>query len=198
MSSAQPRDTKVAILDAARELFEAKGYHAVGLDTVAKKAGVSRQAIYLHFDSKASVLSELHLRVNQLHVEPAMRKVWNSPDALAALDAFVDATATVVPQIIGMFNTLDSVRSVEEVVDKTWRPPQRGRYADCLRMAKWLDRDGELADGVTVRTAADVLFSIVSVRVYESFVMVRGWSVRRWTVWTRGQLRSMLLAPARR
>jgi hypothetical protein len=48
MSSTRSQDTRTAIIDAARGLFEARGYFGVGLEEVAKKAGVSRQAIYLH------------------------------------------------------------------------------------------------------------------------------------------------------
>ncbi len=195
MSSRTAADTKTAILDAARALFEAEGYHAVGLEAVAKEAGVSRQAIYLHFDSKASLLSALHKRVNEQDVEPEMRTVWKCTNGLAALDAFVAATAVVVPKIIGIFNTLDVIRSVEPVVQTTWKAPKEGRYADCLRMANWLRDDGLLAEGLSIRTAADILFTVVSVRAYESFVMACGWSSRRWTTWTREVLRTQLLVP---
>ena len=194
MSSRSAADTNTAILDAARALFETEGYHAVGLEAVARKAGVSRQAIYLHFDSKVSLLSALHKRVNERDVEPEMRKVWKCADGRAALDAFVTATAVVVPKIIGIFNTLDLVRSVEPVVEATWKPPKEGRYADCFRMASWLRDDGLLVEGMSVRTAADILFAVVSVRAYENFVMDCGWSNRRWTTWTRQVLREQLLA----
>ena len=56
-------DTRVAILDAARSLYEAQGYFGVGMEAVAKKAGVSRRAVYLHFASKADLLGALHERV---------------------------------------------------------------------------------------------------------------------------------------
>jgi AcrR family transcriptional regulator len=193
MSSRTATDTNAAILDAARELFETRGYHAVGLEAVAKQAGVSRQAIYLHFDSKASLLRALHRRVNERDVEPAMRKVWNRADARSGLDAFVAATAVAVPKILAIFNTLDTIRSVEPVVEETWKPPQEGRYGDCLRMAEWLETDGALADGVSARAAADVLFATVSVRVYESLVIVCGWSSKRWKTWTRRLLHTALL-----
>jgi AcrR family transcriptional regulator len=52
----QRLDARAAILDAARRLLEERGYHGIGLDAIGREAGVSRQAVYLHFRSKAGLL----------------------------------------------------------------------------------------------------------------------------------------------
>ena len=62
------------ILEAAREIFEELGYYGAGLEAVAKKAGVSRQAIYLHFPSKVELLTALHLHVFETDVVPALER----------------------------------------------------------------------------------------------------------------------------
>ena len=104
---ARATNTRAAILDAARTLFEENGYFAVGLEAVAAKAGISRQAIYLHFASKADLLRALHERVNAQDVAPAFEKVWAAETADAALDAWIDATAEAVPKFIGIANMLE-------------------------------------------------------------------------------------------
>lgn len=196
VSSTKSLQTRIAILDAARQLFEANGYHGVGLEAVARKAGVSRQAIYLHFESKAALLEALHRRVNEQDVAPAMQKVWSCVDASSALDAFVAATATAIPRFIALFHALEAASRVEPVAASTWEPPREGRYADCLRMAEWLERDGLLAERLSTRSAADVLFTMASVWAYESLVIDCGWTPRRWTTWTRKAVRAALLSPA--
>ena len=196
MSSTKSVDTKTAILDAARELFEAEGYVAVGLEAVAKKAGVSRQAIYLHFDSKAALLEALHLRINELDVAPAMDKVWVAPDALTALDVFVAGTTVAIGKIIRIFIALDTARRFAPEAQETWRSPATGRYAECLRLTTWLQRDGVLARGVSARDGADIVWSITNVRCYESLVVDRGWSPRRWSNWVRATLHAQLLSAA--
>ena len=193
MSSRNAADTRVAILDAARTLFEAEPYPSVGLEAVAKRAGVSRQAIYLHFASKADLLTALHQRINELDVEPAMRKVWKSPDAEHALDTFVSSSAQAIPKFMGLFDSLSSAARVESVAEETLAPPREGRYADCVRLARWLDDDGVLVEGVSVQEAADVLFTVVSVPAYEMLVVTRGWSPRRWITWTRATLHTLIV-----
>ncbi len=194
MSSRRPEDTRIAILDAARALYETEGYHRVGLEAVARRAGVSRQAIYLHFDSKAALLTALHLRVNELDVAPAMQPVWDSPDAGSGLDAFVAATATAVPKFLSIFHALETAVREEEEVEATWHPPREGRYADCLRMATWLHDEGLLAPGMRARQAADILFGMASTWLYDALVVTCGWSPRKWTTWTRSTVRNALLA----
>lgn len=53
----RPRDpaNDTAILEAARELFQEKGYGAISMDDVARAAGVGKQTIYRRWPSKAEL-----------------------------------------------------------------------------------------------------------------------------------------------
>ena len=74
-------------------MFEELGYYGAGLGAVATRAGVSRQAIYLHFPSKAELLTALHLHIFATDVLPAVAR-HPITDATSALDA-LDATIAV-------------------------------------------------------------------------------------------------------
>ena len=50
------QQTRSKILESPRKLLVARGYHGIGLEEVARDAGVSRQTLYLHFKSKAEHL----------------------------------------------------------------------------------------------------------------------------------------------
>ncbi|WP_280414670.1 TetR/AcrR family transcriptional regulator [Nocardia carnea] len=52
----QKRSTTARIVDAARDLFETRGYSAVRVDDIAAAAGCSRATFYLHFTGKPEVL----------------------------------------------------------------------------------------------------------------------------------------------
>jgi AcrR family transcriptional regulator len=192
MSSGKAANTRIAILDAARTLYELHGYFSVGLETVAKKAGVSRQAVYLHFESKADLLRALHQRVYEQDVEPVMHKVWDRGTAVEGLNAFVDASAKALPKIIAIAKALDTARPADPDVEATWTEPAAGRYADCRRMAEWLKRDGVLVPEMKVAEAADILWSLMSFGGYDSLVVDRGWAPTRWARWVEQTLRQML------
>ncbi|NYH81781.1 AcrR family transcriptional regulator [Actinopolymorpha cephalotaxi] len=59
MSEARPRGGRLPrlarraqLLDAARQVFVAVGYHAAAMDDIADRAGVSKPVLYQHFPSK--------------------------------------------------------------------------------------------------------------------------------------------------
>src|SRR6184192_3156163 len=52
-------DRRDAILSAALEEFSARGFAATRLDDVARRAGVAKGTIYLHFRDKESLFQEL-------------------------------------------------------------------------------------------------------------------------------------------
>lgn len=56
------RDTKTRILDAAENLFAARGFHNTSLREITKKAGVNLAAVNYHFGSKDSLFEEVFKR----------------------------------------------------------------------------------------------------------------------------------------
>lgn len=48
-----------AILDAAQEVFDARGYEAATMDAVAQKAGVSKGTLYNHFQNKEDLFAKV-------------------------------------------------------------------------------------------------------------------------------------------
>lgn len=53
------RDTRQTLMDAALELFAARGFYGVGLRDIARQAGVRESALYHYFDSKEALLSAI-------------------------------------------------------------------------------------------------------------------------------------------
>jgi AcrR family transcriptional regulator len=54
-----PQERRAAILAAALEEFTARGYEGARLDDVAKRAGIAKGTIYLHFADKEALFQEL-------------------------------------------------------------------------------------------------------------------------------------------
>src|ERR1700761_2337359 len=57
--SERTAERRAAIVDAAMEEFVARGFAATRLDDIAKRAGVAKGTIYLHFKDKESMFEEL-------------------------------------------------------------------------------------------------------------------------------------------
>ena len=86
-STARPRGTRLPrlarrrqLLDAALEVFVARGYHAAAMDEIADRAGVSKPVLYQHFPGK----QELYLALLDESVDRLIESV------AAALRSTVD------------------------------------------------------------------------------------------------------------
>jgi AcrR family transcriptional regulator len=187
-------DTRAAILTAARAQFEEQGYFGAAMEAVAKKAGVSRQAIYLHFASKADLLSALHLHIFETDVQPALERhpVWTAPSSLDALDASIAVDAEVASKVWQIHETFVMARRHHPEVDDTLRPREAERYAEIARLARWLKDEGVLAPGTRASHLADSYWGLTSTGTFVNLVIERGWSLDRFKRWVRDLLNTHL------
>lgn len=95
LRAAERRD---AIVEAAMEEFIARGFAATRLDDIAKRAGVAKGTIYLHFKDKESMFEELVRTV----IVPVVAKLTALPPPTGSVRDLVEAFASnFLKEIIG-------------------------------------------------------------------------------------------------
>jgi AcrR family transcriptional regulator len=77
------------ILDAAAELFAAKGFHGVSVGELGRACGITGPALYKHFPSKDAVLAEMLVSISERLLDEGRDRVARAADAAAALEALV-------------------------------------------------------------------------------------------------------------
>ena len=87
--------TRRALLDAARSMFAEKGYHETAAEEIVRRAGVTRGALYHHYEDKKdlfrAVVDEMEGEIDE-EIEAAERAQPDLPEAvMAGYRAFVDA-----------------------------------------------------------------------------------------------------------
>jgi AcrR family transcriptional regulator len=60
----EAKERKNEILDAAEELFAAKGYEETSTGDILDRVGIARGTLYYHFKSKEDILDALIERIN--------------------------------------------------------------------------------------------------------------------------------------
>jgi AcrR family transcriptional regulator len=89
--------TTAALIKAARELFADQGFAATSRDQIAQRAGVTRGALYHHFDSKTAVAAAVVAELEDELVERVVAAAAEGEDVRAQLHlacrAYMDAAA---------------------------------------------------------------------------------------------------------
>ena len=159
-------------------MFEELGYHGAGLAAVAKAAGVSRQAIYLHFPSKVELLTDLHVHMT----------AWEAIDATIAVDV------EVADKVWRIHEALTMARRQHPEVDQTLRPREKERYDELLGLGHRLEREGGLPPRIGVGLFADLIWGLLNVGTYRSLVVERDWSLDQYEQWVGTTLRLQVAA----
>ena len=98
--------TRGALVDAARALFAEHGYAGIGTEEIVKRAGVTRGALYHHFNGKEdllrAVLHDLARELAEASATAALKETDQWRQILAAVDAFLDACVDPAVQQIMM------------------------------------------------------------------------------------------------
>jgi AcrR family transcriptional regulator len=172
-------------------MFEEHGYHAAGLGAVATRAGVSRQAIYLHFASKAELLTALHRHIFTTDVVPAMGRhpITARMPALDVLDATIAIDVEVASRVWRIHEVLSVARRQHPEVEETLRPREEERYGELLALGQRLQREGSLAPALSVGTFADMVWGLMNIGTYRNLVIERGWPLDRYCLWVRNTIR---------
>jgi TetR/AcrR family transcriptional regulator, cholesterol catabolism regulator len=77
--SRHPRRRSAAILDAAAEIFAARGFHGASTQDIADVLGIKQASLYYYFPSKEVALEEVCLRGAEGHLETAI-SIAAAPD----------------------------------------------------------------------------------------------------------------------
>jgi len=194
MSSGDPA-TRQRILKAARELLEASPGATIAMGEVAKQAGVSRQALYLHFADRTALFLEVSRLADSTARTPArQRRIDEAPTARDAFREAIALQAFLKPRLKGVATALDVLRRSDPAADAAWKEREHARLQRCEQVVQRLHDDGELASGWDVPTAARCFWAVTSQRVWDDLVMDQGWSSTQYRNRITSLLENALLA----
>ena len=195
--------TAQRILDAAESLILERGLDGVGMESVARAAGVSRQAVYDKFGSKGALLKAMTIRVEgRLGIADALANVIAETDGLRKLTALCDLNRVSEPGVAPFIRVIYAARLHDESAAALWKDRMSARYAAFGAVVQQLERDGRLRRGLTVARGTDILWSILNPLHYDNLVVARGWTIDEYRQHIEMMARAALLgevtSPVRR
>ena len=193
----QAAETRERVLDAAAELFRARGYEGASIAAIAEAAGVSAETVYARFRNKRTLLGELVARAVRggdpapVPEQRGPRAVVSATDQREQLRLFaadvvlrLERAAPLVAVVSG------SARSEPELADLLAR-----LHADRIRnlglLVDALAANGPLRLGA--EDAVETVWALTSPELHQLLTRVRGWTRQRYCDWLARSLAALLL-----
>jgi AcrR family transcriptional regulator len=173
-------DTRARIIEAGYQRMAAAGVAAVRVADVAAAAGVSRQAVYLHFASRAGLLAEVarHADLRNPHAQ-AVREALDIRPAVEALNAFVHALCQFSLVALPLLLALDAAARTDAAARAAWNERKDVVRRMLTVIVQRLADEGGLQQHWSIAEAADWCLTRLHPAILEELVLQRGWSLRR-------------------
>ncbi len=151
------KDTRERILDAALDLFIEQGFDGTSLREIAEQLGVTKAALYYHFESKDDILMALHLRLHEFGRD-ALTQMGDEPVTLALWGSLLE-------EILGQMMSQRKIFLMHErnqaALEKLHRHDHEAEHEDIQNQFRRVLNDTRvpMADRVKMAAAVGVVFS---------------------------------------
>ena len=196
----QARETRRAVVAAARGLFIEAGYGATTMQEIADRAGVSVQTVYAVFRNKRAVLDSALDTSIAGDDEPVaindrdwMHAVFTHPDPAVRLASYAAAVCRIHDAAADMFAVVRAAAACDPDLRSFAEMTESRRRAGASSVVAGLIEIGGLRSGLDELMAVDILWMLNSADVFLLLVRRSGWSLERFELWLAQTMQEQLL-----
>jgi AcrR family transcriptional regulator len=199
--TAAARETREAVLEAARREFARQGYAAATLANIARAADVSLATVKLVEPTKARLLGaaiQALIRSDDESValvdQPWWKAMLAEPDARRLLATVADGIASALERQADLISVVSQAASTEPEAARLEQQGSSGRWSDLRTIIEVLAARNELRADLDVDRATDITWALASPQTFVLLVRKRGWDSSRWGLWLGDTLVRTLLS----
>ena len=186
----QARARRLAVVQAARELFERDGFRPTTIAAIAAHAGVSPETIYKGFGTKAALAKAVFDLVIAgddepvpMSARPAVHAIRQEPDVRRKIAMFTAGLAQRQARSAGVQILIRDGRHADESLAPVWANLNDEGLAGMTMLGRHLLGTGQLRAGIDLEEVRDVLWNYLAIDHYERFVLTQGWPPERYAQW---------------
>lgn len=180
---------KERILEAALKLIARRGGVDITMAQIAKAARMSRQAVYLHFADRGELMIALARHTDHKRgLDAEIQHIRDAPTGLEAMKRMVSLQARSNPLIWPIARMFEALRRSDPEVERPWQDRLQHRLAGCQQIMRRVEKEGALLPGIPADVAADLMWTLTSLRMWEDLVLLRGWGAQKYEEYVYGVL----------
>jgi AcrR family transcriptional regulator len=186
-------DTRRRILQAAWELLEQQDA-GVKLVDVADRAGVSRQAVYLHFGDRSGLLVALVDFIDvSLGAVQLRAHIHGGATGVESLQRWIETMSWYTAKIDRVTQVLESSQYQDKALAAAWRDRMGRRQMHIRSIVERVAAEGQLADGWSVNAAVDLIYVITMPGAWRELTRELGWTAEQYSQHLTRLVQSALL-----
>ncbi len=186
--------TRRKILAAAWALLEAEEPGKVRLGDIAKQAGISRQALYLHFANRAELLVETARFIDtEKNIDGRLEASRKASSGRERLRAYCTAWAGYLPEIQGVGRAFMAMQHSDEDARIAWADRMAALRHGCAAAVDALAADGDLRNGLSRKDATDMIWTLMSLPNWLQLTQQCGWTQAGYEDWLVESAERLLL-----
>ena len=180
--SSSNTDTRERILETTIRMLEEHGGRGVRRGDISKEAGISRQAVYLHFTSRTELLVAATRYLDEkLDIDRRLAPSRAATSGVERLTLYIECWGDYIPEIYGVAKALMLAQGSDESAAAAWDDRMAAMRDGCKAAVDALHSDGDLAPEWTRPKATDALWTLLLVPNWENLTIECGWSTKEYT-----------------
>jgi AcrR family transcriptional regulator len=143
------------------------------MEDVARAAGLSRQAVYLHFPNRTELLLAATAYLEEeLGFTERIQPILTAPSGVAALERMVEFLGDYLPVAQPVIDAFTAGRSSDPVIQTLFRDRAENRRGGVKQIIAWLIRDKALTKDLDVATAEEIMMGLTCFELWRELVVV--------------------------
>jgi len=139
----QSERTRGEIIEAATRLFVRKGFYGTSIADLAQATGLTKGALYHHFENKDALFFAVIKRVRDVWSEAVGRNVLEAPDALTRLTTLLDNHARLIDENENMCLVLNGLMLEMDGVNPAFMTALEEVHIELLTFIERIIRKGQ-------------------------------------------------------
>lgn len=179
MSSEQ---TKTRILETTWKVLETRS-DKNRMSDIATAVGISRQALYLHYPTRAELLIATTKHIDKVKkVNQRLELSRAAGSGIERLHFFIKAWGGYIPEIHGISVALRNMRENDKAAAEAWDERMQAVRHGCQAAVRAIEKDGKLKSDLSEQVATDILWTLLTVENWERLVLDCTWSQSEYEV----------------
>lgn len=192
----ETNSTRLKILSSTCKLMEERRGINVKMGDIAEDAGISRQALYLHFASRTELMVATVGYIDEIKgVSNRIASLDHATCAIVKLEEFMFFWGNYIPEIYGLAKALLNTRHTDKATAQAWESCMSHLRDMSQKVIESIYQEGLLVPFLEQQEASELFWALVSIQNWEQLTQECSWTTEQYIERMTKSLKHTFISP---